>query len=242
MTRIYKLLPLGEILGLRFYDGPPIDPSAAPHCIELQTQNLVYYTGENLEWYQKSGMTPHLPRRESGIGMTSARGWADAIRRALMPPQGRNNQAANGGSRVDAQDVQATQESALEFSNLYQIFPDEVLGTGQFGTVYAGVQRTTRRSVAIKEIVKDRTAISRKWREALRNEVGILQKLTHPGIITLEAMFEFPDRIYVVMEKMKADMLEMILSNKEGRLSERVTKFLIVQILQVNFFIFQILK
>jgi len=34
------------------------------------------------------------------------------------------------------------------------------------------------------------------------------------------------------MEKMKADMLEMILSNKEGRLSERVTKFIIVQILQ----------
>lgn len=44
-------------------------------------------------------------------------------------------------------------------------------------------------------------------------------------------MFETPERIFVVMEKLKGDMLEMILSHKNGRLSERVTKFLITQIL-----------
>lgn len=70
-----------------------------------------------------------------------------------------------------------------------------------------------------------------KWKDTLRNEIAILQKLNHPGIITLEAVFEFPDKIYLVMEKMRADMLEMILSNRNGRLNERITKFLMVQIL-----------
>ncbi len=38
-----------------------------------------------------------------------------------------------------------------------------------------------------------------KWKDTLRNEIAILQKLNHPGIITLEAVFEFPDKIYLVM-------------------------------------------
>ena len=43
-------------------------------------------------------------------------------------------------------------------------------------------------------------------------------------------MFETPDRIFVIMEKLKGDMLEMILSSERGRLSERITKFLITQV------------
>lgn len=37
-----------------------------------------------------------------------------------------------------------------EMAQVYQIFPDEVLGSGQFGIVYGGLHRRTRRSVAIK--------------------------------------------------------------------------------------------
>jgi len=43
-------------------------------------------------------------------------------------------------------------------------------------------------------------------------------------------MFETTDRIFVVMEKLKGDMLEMILSSERRRLSERITKFLITQV------------
>ena len=39
-----------------------------------------------------------------------------------------------------------------------------------------------------------------------------------------------PVQIFVVMEKLKGDMLEMILSSPKGRLSERVTKYLIYQV------------
>lgn len=46
-------------------------------------------------------------------------------------------------------------------------------------------------------------------------------------------MFETKERIFVVMEKLKGDMLEMILSQTTGRLTERVTKFLITQVSDV---------
>ncbi|KAG7233443.1 hypothetical protein INR49_007011 [Caranx melampygus] len=44
-------------------------------------------------------------------------------------------------------------------------------------------------------------------------------------------MFETPERVFVVMEKLHGDMLEMILSSEKGRLPERITKFLVTQIL-----------
>lgn len=37
------------------------------------------------------------------------------------------------------------------------------------------------------------------------------------------------------MEKLKGDMLEMILSSERGRLSERITKFLIYQVIDCAF-------
>lgn len=49
-------------------------------------------------------------------------------------------------------------------------------------------------------------------------------------MVNLERMFETPERIFVVMEKLKGDMLDMILSSDQGKLSERITKFLIYQV------------
>lgn len=44
-------------------------------------------------------------------------------------------------------------------------------------------------------------------------------------------MFETPERVFVVMEKLHGDMLEMILSSEKGRLPERITKFLVTQVI-----------
>ncbi|XP_013170477.1 PREDICTED: serine/threonine-protein kinase D1-like [Papilio xuthus] len=118
---------------------------------------------------------------------------------------------------------------AAEMAQLYQIYPDEVLGSGQFGIVYGGLHRRTQRPVAIKVI--DKLRFPTKQEAQLKNEVAILQNLSHPGVVNLERMFETPERIFVVMEKLKGDMLEMILSHEKGRLTERITKFLVAQIL-----------
>ena len=48
-----------------------------------------------------------------------------------------------------------------------------------------------------------------KQEAALKNEVAILQNLHHPGVVNLERMFETPERIFVVMEKMKGRSLSI---------------------------------
>lgn len=121
------------------------------------------------------------------------------------------------------------EENVQDISQIYQIYADEVLGSGQFGIVYGGVHKKTHRDVAIKVI--DKLRFPTKQEAQLKNEVAILQNISHCGVVNLERMFETPEKIYVVMEKLKGDMLEMILSSPRGRLNERVTKFLITQIL-----------
>ena len=129
-------------------------------------------------------------------------------------------------------DVRRKAATDRDISTQYQIFPDEELGSGQFGIVYGGIHRTSSRAVAIKVIDKQR--FPQKNEAQLKNEVQILQTIRHPGIVTLEKMFETPERIFVVMEKLRGDMLDMIMryesGHVRGRLTERVTKFLIYQV------------
>lgn len=154
----------------------------------------------------------------TGVGAYLAKSWETAIRQALLPVT---------NSTLQKDQLGEPEERVTDISQLYQIFPDEVLGSGQFGIVYGGIHRKTIRPVAIKVI--DKLRFPTKQEAQLKNEVAILQNLQHPGVVNLERMFETPERIFVVMEKLKGDMLEMILS--VGRLNERVTKFLITQIL-----------
>lgn len=159
-----------------------------------------------------------LPPPDSGIGAYLARSWETAIRQALMPVT---------NSSMTCVESSEPEEKITDISQIYQIFPEEVLGSGQFGIVYGAIHRKTHRSVAIKVI--DKLRFPTKQEAQLKNEVAILQNLQHPGVVNLERMFETPERIFVVMEKLKGDMLEMILSI--GRLNERVTKFIVTQIL-----------
>jgi protein kinase D len=121
-------------------------------------------------------------------------------------------------------------DSRKDISQFYEVLADDVLGSGQFGIVYGGIHRATGQDVAIKVI--DKLRFPNKDKEVLKNEVSILKNLHHPGVVNLEDMFETPAKIYVVMEKLKGDMLEMILSSSKGRLNERVTRYLISQILK----------
>jgi protein kinase D len=65
------------------------------------------------------------------------------------------------------------EERITDMALLYQIFPDEVLGSGQFGIVYGGLHKKTHRTVAIKVI--DKLRFPTKQEAQLKNEVAILQ-------------------------------------------------------------------
>ncbi|XP_017886672.1 serine/threonine-protein kinase D3 isoform X2 [Ceratina calcarata] len=241
-SKYYKEIPLVEILSIETAETSRCQ--RAMHCFELKTPTVDYYVGEDPSYAadncsQIPRQQQPLPPPESGIGAHIARSWETSIRQALIPVT-TVVVSATGQTATEQQPAAAAAEQQgrtepeeenliTDMSQLYEIFPDEVLGSGQFGTVYGGVHRKSGRAVAIKVI--DKLRFPTKQEAQLKNEVAILQNLSHSGVVNLERMFETSERIFVVMEKLKGDMLEMILSSERGRLSERVTKFLITQIL-----------
>uniref|UniRef100_A0A8C9WU44 Serine/threonine-protein kinase n=1 Tax=Scleropages formosus TaxID=113540 RepID=A0A8C9WU44_SCLFO len=235
-AKYYKEIPLSEILQVETArDFSSLAQGSNPHCFEIITDTMVYYVGEN------NGAPFHNPAlAASGVGPEVAQSWEKAIRQALMPVtpqpsvctapgQGKDHSEYRQELSISISVSNCQIQENVDISSVYQIFADEVLGSGQFGIVYGGKHRKTGRDVAIKVI--DKMRFPTKQESQLRNEVAILQNLHHPGIVNLECMFETPERVFVVMEKLHGDMLEMILSSEKSKLPERITKFLVTQIL-----------
>ena len=88
-----------------------------------------------------------LPPPDSGVGAYLAKSWETAIKQSLMP-------VTNSASSSSSEQTSEPEERITDMGQLYQIFPDEVLGSGQFGIVYGGLHRKTNRCVAIKVIDK----------------------------------------------------------------------------------------
>uniref|UniRef100_A0A8C1KMP6 Serine/threonine-protein kinase n=1 Tax=Cyprinus carpio TaxID=7962 RepID=A0A8C1KMP6_CYPCA len=224
-NKYYKEIPLSEILEVRpAGDFSLVPPGTSPHCFEIMTGTMIYFVGED----------PNTTPSPSSMGREFAKGWETAIRQALMPVIFQDNPPAEGHTPHRQASVNISVSNSqiqenVDIGMVYQIFADEVLGSGQFGVVYGGKHRKSGRDVAVKVI--DKLRFPTKQESQLRNEVAILQSLRHLGIVNLECMFETPEKVFVVMEKLHGDMLEMILSSEKGRLPERLTKFLITQIL-----------
>uniref|UniRef100_A0A8C7WXP6 protein kinase C n=1 Tax=Oryzias sinensis TaxID=183150 RepID=A0A8C7WXP6_9TELE len=224
-AKFYKEIPLSEILQVKpAQDLSSLPPGSNPHCFELITANMVYFVGED------NGSPHHCPGLvSSGVGLSVGQSWEKAISQAMMPVTPKASVGAGRELSVSISVSNSQIQENVDISSVYQIFADDVLGSGQFGIVYGGKHRKSGRDVAIKII--DKMRFPTKQESQLRNEVAILQKLHHPGIVNLECMFETPEQVFVVMEKLHGDMLEMILSSEKSRLPERLTKFLVMQIL-----------
>ncbi|XP_056867860.1 serine/threonine-protein kinase D1 isoform X1 [Takifugu flavidus] len=232
-SKYYKEIPLSEILSLEpAQTFSLLSDGANPHCFEITTASLVYFVGEALP--RADSALAGSSVLVSGVGQDVARMWEMAIQHALMPAvsTGVSNSSHCSGHKEISISISVSNcqiQENVDVNSVYQIFPDEVLGSGQFGIVYGGKHRKSGRDVAIKII--DKLRFPTKQESQLRNEVAILQSLHHPGVVNLDCMFETPERVFVVMEKLHGDMLEMILSSEKGRLPERITKFLVTQIL-----------
>ncbi|KAL5283373.1 PRKD1 family protein [Megaselia abdita] len=210
-SKYHKEIPLAEMLSI---DTNRHLTSAKNYCFEIRTANVDYFVGQDpLVGIKEEPV--RLPAPDTGIGSDIAKSWETTIKQAYV--------------HVTNTQCYESEDKIQDMGQLYQIFPDEVLGSGQFGVVYGGTHKKTKRDVAIKVI--DKLRFPTKQEAQLKNEVAILQNINHCGVVNLERMFETPERIFVVMEKLKGDMLEMILSSERGKLNERVTKFLITQIL-----------
>ncbi|CAD5121901.1 DgyrCDS10361 [Dimorphilus gyrociliatus] len=213
-NRYYKEITLSDVSSMEMND----DMANGNYVFELHVSTgTIFYVGALAE--------TDITSAESGMGKEQAEYWESAIRQALIPFTNVRMEKKEESEVVKVE----KKEEKEDISKLYQICPDDVLGSGQFGIVYGGKHRKSGRDVAIKVI--DKMRFPTKQEAQLKNEVSILHNINNPGVVNLEHTFETPERIFVVMEKLKGDMLEMILSSPKGRLTERITKFLISQIL-----------
>ena len=66
-------------------------------------------------------------------------------------PSGNRGAAEAERARQNAKPANSQQpQNEKDISQAFQIFPDEILGSGQFGIVYGAVNRNTGHAVAIK--------------------------------------------------------------------------------------------
>eukprot|EP00123_Amoebidium_parasiticum_P020914 comp5858_c0_seq1/m.1721 comp5858_c0_seq1/g.1721 ORF comp5858_c0_seq1/g.1721 comp5858_c0_seq1/m.1721 type:complete len:812 (-) comp5858_c0_seq1:565-3000(-) len=114
----------------------------------------------------------------------------------------------------------------------YELDPAQMLGQGQFGVVLAGKERMTGKPVAIKLIEWRKlvdAAVAKK--ENLQSEMALLKNLDHFGIVCLEHLYCDQQKLYLVMERAYGgDLLERILSSKQKRLTERLARFYMFQV------------
>ena len=71
------------------------------------------------------------------------------------------------------------------------------MGSGYFATVKVGINKATGEKVAVKIIDKQKVAESP---HLLENEIVIMKKINHPNIVSLQAVFDTPDALIIVME------------------------------------------
>ena len=86
----------------------------------------------------RSAVTPVVKTSSQQPGATSAAAASKETEAAPPPPAARDT----ASKTVTVKEAEKEKEGReTEISKAYQIFPDEVLGSGQFGIVYGGVHR-----------------------------------------------------------------------------------------------------
>ena len=89
----------------------------------------------------------------------------------------------------------------------------EKLGEGGMGAVYKGVDMMTEREVAIKAL-KPELASQPEVAERFRSEAVTLAKLNHPNIATLYNFFRQGDEYYMVLEFVRGETLDSLISRQ----------------------------
>lgn len=76
------------------------------------------------------------------------------------------------------------------------------LGSGNFGTVQMGINRTTGEKVAVKSIDKKKLyQQSSSFRKTtFMDEFNIMKRLSHPNIVKVYDAFEGANSNYIIME------------------------------------------
>lgn len=100
----------------------------------------------------------------------------------------------------------------------YDVFKGKKLGEGQFGAVYAGVERLSMRLVAIKCVKTEQPSI----KDALNREVELLQEVRNcRNIVSFEGVYEGELYTSLVFEQCANDLFSEIVDSAGQYLPER---------------------
>jgi calcium-dependent protein kinase len=91
----------------------------------------------------------------------------------------------------------------------------KTIGEGAFGKVRLAVHKATKQTRAVKILPKSKIDM-----EALKNEVSILSKLTHPNIMQIYEIFDDKTNMYIVSEYCQGGELFDIIE-KKGNFTEK---------------------
>ncbi|KAG7283906.1 hypothetical protein CRUP_034093 [Coryphaenoides rupestris] len=138
---------------------------------------------------------------------------SDEVRRLLLtgstccshPSQNNNTIIINNNTTTTTRTTTSTPNPEVvkkhqhkhNLKHRYEVM--ETLGKGTYGTVKKAVERSTRNTVAIKSIRKERVTEDLD-RVHIQRELEITASLRHPNIIRFFEVFEGRDKIVIVME------------------------------------------
>jgi len=118
--------------------------------------------------------------------------------RAGRSKRGSSKQRQNGlknGASFHGMEELGTTSYPSEVTDKYHV--RQVVGDGNFAVVRVCYNRTTRKEFAVKIIDK---AKCQGKEHMIESEIAILSAISHPNIIRLEEVFDFPEEKYLVME------------------------------------------
>ena len=107
----------------------------------------------------------------------------------------------------------------------------ECIGTGAYSIVYKGIDKVTKKTVAIKEISHRNIDAC----HILNREVRVLRKLNHPNIIKLLECYGDADTTYLIFEYIPLDLITFYrkyYKNHEQPLSDSQIAYIFYQICQ----------
>ena len=99
------------------------------------------------------------------------------------------------------------------------------IGTGQFGEVYKGINKTTNTDIAIKCVKRE--TIKGKFQELLENEIKVLKQCNNENIIKLYDIKKTANNIYLIMEYCNEGDLLVYLKDKKKLAEDEATDFLL---------------
>ncbi|KAF7828960.1 calcium-dependent protein kinase 28-like [Senna tora] len=110
----------------------------------------------------------------------------------------------------------------------------KLLGHGQFGYTYVGIDKANGDRVAVKRIDKSKMILPIAV-EDVKREVKILKELTgHENVVQFYNAFEDDSYVYIVMELCEGgELLDRILAKKDSRYTEKDAAVVVRQMLKV---------